>query len=398
MSTNDSDAYVIPTAESEATPKKYIRTLGGDMMIFQKGGVPDFAQVIDMPSPVTPVVETSSTQQPPLSAPAPISIESESIPPDVPAPLAKVPEPVLPVEPPKQSPLQTYASDFKDRIDETHASALTVLAAEQDATPQIRVDTDVTTEESPQKNRWFIGGGIILLIAGLLGVGVGLSKYLVATRPVGIATTATIPIFVDTKSLISGSGTSLIQSIKQATIDPLPVNTVRLLSFATSSTEGTNILTQLNFRAPGILLRNINSEGSMIGIVNTKSGQAPFFVLSVDSYSSTFSGMLSWEPIMTSNLESIYPPYTSGVLSVSTESTTTPTLSLPTPTTTQSISKRVGWRDEVVSNHDVRVYRDASNRSVVLYGYWNQSILIIARDSAAFAEIAGRLATAHSGK
>ena len=54
------------------------------------------------------------------------------------------------------------------------------------------------------------------------------------------------------------------------------------------------------------------------------------------------------------------------------------------------------FHDEVVSNHDVRIYRDAAGKSILLYGYWNQFTLVIARDPAAFTEILGRLATSRS--
>lgn len=84
---------------------------------------------------------------------------------------------------------------------------------------------------------------------------------------------------------------------------------------------------------------------------------------------------------MSADLKTLFPPYPT--VASSTAATTTPSL-------------KAGFHDEVVSNHDVRVYRDEEGRSIVLYGYWNQTTLIIARDAAAFAELLGRLATSHS--
>ena len=69
-------------------------------------------------------------------------------------------------------------------------------------------------------------------------------------------------------------------------------------------------------------------------------------------------------------------------------STSSPQATVP-PARTFSIF----FFDEVVANHDVRIYRDAEGRSILLYGYWNQTTLVIARDPSAFAEILGRLAT-----
>jgi hypothetical protein len=51
--------------------------------------------------------------------------------------------------------------------------------------------------------------------------------------------------------------------------------------------------------------------------------------------------------------------------------------------------------DEVIANHDARVYSDAGGE-VIVYGYWNQNTLVLARDTAAFTEIMSRLATSKS--
>jgi hypothetical protein len=61
------------------------------------------------------------------------------------------------------------------------------------------------------------------------------------------------------------------------------------------------------------------------------------------------------------------------------------------------VTPNAGFRDEVVANHDARVYRDEYGRTLLVYGYWNQSTLVIARDQAAFSEIVNRLATSRGG-
>ena len=116
-------------------------------------------------------------------------------------------------------------------------------------------------------------------------------------------------------------------------------------------------------------------------VVGTGGKQSPFFILSVASYGDTFAGMLSWEPTMPRDLGALFHSYLTNV-STSTSATSTPKVSAP-----------ILFRDEVISNHDVRIYRDAEGRSILLYGYWNQTTLIIARDPEAFIEIAGRIST-----
>lgn len=101
---------------------------------------------------------------------------------------------------------------------------------------------------------------------------------------------------------------------------------------------------------------------------------------------------------MVNDLESLYPAYPGAEVVV-------PVVTAPVATTTSSASTtpRVEapvfvptFHDEVVANHDVRLYRDALGQSIVLYGYWNQTTLVIARDPAAFTEIIARLANART--
>ena len=114
------------------------------------------------------------------------------------------------------------------------------------------------------------------------------------------------------------------------------------------------------------------------------------------SYSNTFSGMLQWEPLMPRDLSELFPPYSTPIVTASSTlatATSTPT----TATSTSSVPVVIAsFHDEVVNNHDVRVYLDAANRTIFLYGYWNQVTLVIARNTTAFTEILDRLAAARS--
>ena len=200
---------------------------------------------------------------------------------------------------------------------------------------------------------------------------------------------------VDEKEKIAGtSPKEILQAIEQSVMRQLAPHTVRLLYTDLATTTGASVFSALQLPAPGALLRNVDAAYSMAGIVNVEdpsislgvNSQSPFFILSVASYGDTFAGMLSWEPTMPRDLRALFPLYPQ--LPVSTVST-----SSPQTTATSTPVFILSFRDEVVHNHDVRIYRDADGQSVFLYGYWNQTTLIIARDPAAFIEILGRLAT-----
>ena len=357
--------------DSGAGAEKYIRTFANDMSIFQKGGTPGLA----------PLTSHAPLPAERLIAPSPIAAEPAPVAAPEPAP---APEPIVPPQPEASpTPIQTYAGDFRARMKETSASTTSIVAAEQDAprAPSVPASTEASVPDS--RNLWYIIGGAALLIIGLIGIYFSYSKYLATNALVTVAPTATTPIFVDSREQVAGTGTALMQAVVSSVGKPLTLNTVRLLSYDTATDA--SVFGALGLHAPGALLRNLSTAGSMAGIVSAGSGQSPFFILAVTSYSATFSGMLSWESTMQSELAPLFPLYPPPFMATST-STTTP----------EAPSVRTGFRDEVVSNHDVRVYRDATGRSILIYGYWNQGVFVIARDPAAFTEILARLATSHS--
>ena len=214
---------------------------------------------------------------------------------------------------------------------------------------------------------------------------------MVKTGPVAVAPAGSAPIFVDEREQISGeTANELLQGIQQSLTRALPPSTVRLLYIEEATTTSKSIFSRLELPAPGVLLRNINGPSSVAGIVNVNGTQFPFFILSVASYGDTFAGMLSWEPRMTGDLAALFPLYPpSATITASTTKAKT-TVASSTPIFS------VFFHDEVVDNHDVRIYRDAEGRSVLIYGYWNQYTLVIARSPEAFIEILQRLATSRS--
>jgi len=359
---------------SPSEPKKYIRTLAGDMAILKKGGTPE----------LTPFIKPETSQ-----SPSERLVEASPLPP-IPTPSLQ-PSPKGAVDavkategaakPEKPSPIETYESDFSEKMRETNASPATVLAAEQDAGRQ--------TQQPEQKSRigllYLCAGAILLVISGV-GVYFAYTYYISAPTPNIFAPLISSPIFVDENEQISGTGAVLLQAIKQSINRPLASGAIRILYTATATTTDNSVFSALQEPAPSILLRNIIAKDSMAGIVSAKGGQSPFFILSVSSYSNTFYGMLTWERTMPRDLAALFPPFVESFGGQA--SSTIATSSVPTTA--------AGFRDETVSNHDVRIYRDAVGQSVLLYGYWNQTTLVIARDPTAFTEILSRLANSRT--
>src|SRR3989344_8693189 len=248
-----------------APPAKYIRTFETDMKTVQAKGTPDLTQLVEtqessesselseLPTPIPePKIEPTPAQ---TSEPAPAPTPKPDLVPVVPPP--GLPELGMP------SPIETYTSDFADRMKETKASTASIIAVEQDAraTPGAEAQTI-----APRGNRLYIIGGAVLIVLGALGAYIAYARYMGATTPVVITLGVTAPIFVDDRVEVSGMGGALLQEIKQSTARPLAFNAVRLLY--ASTTADRSVFSLLDISAPSVLLRNITADGSMAGGVH----------------------------------------------------------------------------------------------------------------------------------
>ena len=260
----------------------------------------------------------------------------------------------------------------------SHASTATVLAAEQDAKK-----APVRAAASPHSSRGSlaVAAGVLLLLIGAAGAYAAYARYLAGSAtPVLLSPTALAPIFVDESEEISGTAEALREAMRRSLRQPLTRGAVRFL-YRSALSEG-SVFAALELPAPDMLLRNIETEGGMAGVVATSGGTAssPFFILPVASYSETFAALLAWEREMPRDLSWLFEP--------------APGVSSGAAAPAVSAVAESAFRDEVVANHDARVYRDSAGREQLVYGYWSPRVLVIARDRLAFAEIIGRLATA----
>lgn len=410
---DDSSHSSADTLESPSPEevKKYVRTYEEDIQAAKSTApVPPPAPAsADIPPPSPPASQTPEIEPPPpppvseaapplpdLEAPVPTpappppsvpvvpeSIDFEPVPSlgdaaEVPPSIQTEPEPEpipdtsivgqnAPLDP---QPLQTYSTDFADRVQETHASAATLIAAEADAG---QIAPAVPPPPASKKPLIIAVLGTLCIIGGGVGTYIAYVRYETSQAPVyhAINTFPPTPITVDERVVVAGSRDVLRTSFLDAVTKPLASSTVRLISITGSSgtsTGAVNMLSALAPAAPSVLVRNIDPAKSMVGVISVDGVQSPFFILATTSYKDTFSGLLSWEPYLLADL-SIYAIASS----------------TPAPR----------FNDEIVANHDVRILRDTTKQSLVLYGYWDPSTIIIARDPAAYAVLIDRLAAHH---
>lgn len=364
---------------SDTEQGRRIRTFAGDMKVMKDGRKPDLIP-LEVPRPPVEISEKKVALMPPIpnqSDPIQKPIFSVSTPVSVMPPVPEIQKPTF---------IETYAGDFSQKIKEEHASVATVLAAEQDAWNQLPGGSIAPPQNSSDnKNYLYAAVGVFLLVASVVGIYTTYSHFVATISETVIVPTISAPIAVEEREQITSTNSSdLLLAVKQSLTRPVAGN-VRFLYL--ENTTKSDIFSELKLSAPDALLRNTDVAGGMVGIMNISGNQSPFFILSVVSYGNTFASMLSWEISMVRDLNPLFPTYQS-------VSVATTTVTEITATTTVRFAPPLSFRDEIVSNHDVRVYRDADGRSVLLYGYWNQATLIIARDPKAFSEITQRLANA----
>lgn len=413
--------------------KKYIRTFAGDMEVAKQGGTPELAPyasptVPHNPVAVAPVEQVASTASASASVPASVHVaptyddtkraevlarlravkQAEASKPLAARSINRLND-VVPDATATAAPLHTYAEDFTDRVATEGASPLTVLAAEQDAQPL----REESYAPSSSKNYLIAGAALVLV---MVGGGVGYYTYLQyqrANAPVPAAPRIYAPIFVDEQVAIEGEGRALLDAVVREVGRPVTLGSVRLLYSQSATTTRESIFIAAQLPVPSVVARNVRGAESVAGVVSVNGTQSPFFILSVSSYNDTFAGMLSWERTILNDLAVLYPPRAaadmtlpslsgSGTVSTSTATSTTGGKSTTTPATPAPARAPVvripGFYDEVIANHDARVYHDMRGDTTLVYGYWSPSVLVIARDADAYMLILGRLANSRVGE
>lgn len=354
----------------------------------------DMVPVAPLPPGAEPAKEAAPSFAPPtIPAPAP-----------TPAPTftPKPPPQAAPKEEPKDTPapIETYTGDFAAKVEREGATTATILAAEQDAAAAMAANQPSEGGMGPMGVA-LISAAVLLVVLGAGGAYYALHQTS-APATVAVAPAAQARIFVDERAQVSGTGPTLATAIAKAAANPLTANSVLLLTLSSGGGTNVSVFSSLQLPAPDILLRNINSVESLAGVVNVAGTQSPFFILAVESYSNTFAGMLQWEPKMQASLAILYPlypapvPVAPPVVATSTKAIAKAATSTPPVPTLVPNAAAATFKDIVVSNHDARVLRDNSGRTLLIYGYWDQTTLIIARDENAFTEIVGRLANSRT--
>jgi hypothetical protein len=263
--------------------------------------------------------------------------------------------------------LRTYQGDVEEAISRNKYSDTTIFVAEQ----KRRTDHPEKTVEvkySPRRDKLFIYLGGIFFILGLGAIAI--VYYIRYTEKVVIEQqTKTLLSFSAEKDLMIAGETreSLLEKIKNEKENfNLPINSVLYLN----TTDGKNpvsmekILSLLGPSQPPSLSRSFDTD-YMIGVYAFDTNEV-FLILKVKDFASSYSGMLHWEKDMPKDLAKIFS-IDDGLLSTSSS-----------------------FVDEALKNKDLRIFKDSSNKTQLLYSFIDQETLIITKNENIFNAIIGR--------
>lgn len=264
--------------------------------------------------------------------------------------------------------LRTYQGDVEEAIGKNKESSTTIFVAEQkrkESKPIIASEV----KDSPFRNKLFISIGSLLFVLGLAIITT--VYYIRATEKTIIEQkTKALLTFSKEKSIDISSSTreSLLSAMRQERETfKLPVNSILFIN-TTSGNIPAKIETILSLVAPSqpdTLTRSFGDK-YMFGVYSYDTNEI-FIILKVSDFASSYSGMLKWEKEMPKDLQRLF-----GLAP-------------------ELLAESVSFSDLALKNKDLRVLKDFSGKTQLLYSFINKDTLVITKNESIFSAIIGRL-------
>ncbi len=254
--------------------------------------------------------------------------------------------------------IHTLSSDTFHAIEEQKIAQEKLIAKREQEEVRIKQEREYRQQQA-KTIRSYKFRNILIMLAGvvaLIGASIILLSFInkkIETVPAPIVQTEKTLFLFETKKEIIFSLADIrdLEKIKAKLLTEAVSIGNGVTYYATDPSMRDIILT-LSPSTPDIFLRTIK-EVFYGGRVNGN-----FLVINVDSYERSYAGLLEWEPLMMgTNLAPLF-----GV--VATSSTI--------------------FKDKVVENKDVRSVYDSSGQLIFLYGFYNQNIVIFAKNEEVF--------------
>jgi len=296
---------------------------------------------------------------------------------------------------PEESPsplkqIRTFQGDVAEALNKQKESLVSIQRSEQVLREAHRVFSPPKSAEAVAEER--STRGLLLLIVGslvliVLGGLVGWYTYQSYTEKTAlpavektpnrfIASASLVPLDVqnmDRETFISSVQAERTKEVKEGAIVQLQLQ--KQLATTTSLISTRDLLNILESRASGSLIRSF-SPVFMFGLFGAKSAgdegsgaTRTFIIIKLDSFENAFPGMLDWEKNIRDDLLLLFA----------------------SPTEVSNIDSEAVFEDVVVQNKDARVLRDLDGRTVLLYAFFDNKMLIMTNNEAGLRTLVDKL-------
>jgi len=267
--------------------------------------------------------------------------------------------------------IHTLQTDIAEAISNEHISMVHIIAEQEKARSKEKEieekrEEDNSIETNVIPTSYFLRNTLITLVSIGVVVASGYGIFTIAQKrnaqfPVQIVDTP------DTKEIISYNAKKEINFSSEELFDRKKLGT-KLINEATSEpVDGVtffkinspvkDLLLILSPSIPSAYQRTLLEESFYGGLA-----QGNFFIISYDSYEQAYAGQLEWENNIGNSLSPIFGSVSSS-----------------TPTSR--------FEDRIVSNKDIRVAVDENGKTLFVYGFSVENIVIFARNEDVFRQV-----------
>ena len=266
------------------------------------------------------------------------------------------------IKPPIKS-LRTYQGDVDEVVSKNNYSTSDIFLAEQKRRGN---NSLIGPQDTTDKNKFFILLGGAFFVLGILAI-VGV-YYVKSTEKVALIqkTKALIGFSKEVDwNIASTSRENFINKIiSEKQSFNLPLNSVLYINTINPDSSTGNIEDIISLLAPNIpssLSRSFENK-YMLGIYSFDTNE-PFIILTTNDFSTSFAGMLKWEDNITTDIGRIFSISQNALATNST------------------------FSDETLKNKDLRVLKNSSGKTVLLYSFIDKNTLIITTNENIFTAI-----------
>jgi hypothetical protein len=295
-----------------------------------------------------------------------------------------------PEETPKDSPetpelkqIRTFQGDVAEAIKHQGESLYSIQHAEVkkhekvDAEEEKRAPKVKNPETEKRKKAVLLSLGTLVLVAlGGATAYMGYSEFATKSAPSVVTSLpnrfvrATLEAEVVATGLTRETLVQKLFELEQAEIkDGGIAHIIFEDELATSTLLSTEkFLKILESQAPPSLVRAFNPL-FMFGLMENENVPSTFILVNLDSFENAFAGMLAWEKDMAKDLGDI----------------------LTTRERVRNLTQDASFEDITIRNKDARIIRDTEDKTVLLYSFFENKLLIITDNEETFRTLVTRL-------